>query len=195
MADRGIRPADGFGDVGVGHGQALDVGLVDDRVVVLVAWRAVVAPVEERVDDHGEHGVAQRVRGVELCRVLEVVGVQRRVAVDLAVDRLGVRVQQELCGVAAMTLGEIERTVNPEAIALARLDRGDEAVPHIPVHLGQLDPGLTAFVGDKADLNPVRNLGEQGEVDSTAVEGGSQGIGMARPDVHEVLQRSRIVPL
>src|SRR5450759_1949451 len=188
VTDCGIRSANAFGNTGMGHGQALDVSLIDDGVVVLVTRRPVVAPVEERVHYHGQHGVTQRVRLVELRGGAEVVGVQGPVAVDLAVNRLGVRVEQQLRGVAAMTVGRVEGAVNPEAIALPGLDRGDVAVPHMSVELGQLDPSLGSVVGDEADLDFVGNFGEQGEVDAAAVERGTQGVGMARPEgVHEVL--------
>ena len=96
VADRGVRPPNGFRHIGMGHGQAPDVSLVDDAVVVLVTWWAVVAPVKERVDDHGEHGVTERVRVIELGGVAGLVGVQGAIAVDLTVDGLGVRVQQQL---------------------------------------------------------------------------------------------------
>ena len=59
----GVGAADVLGDAGVRHRQALDVRLVDDRLVVLVPRRPVVAPVEEGVDDHREHGVPEAVVG------------------------------------------------------------------------------------------------------------------------------------
>src|SRR5674476_1053746 len=94
-----------------------------------------------------------------------------------------------------MTVGQVKRTVDPVAVALTGLDGGDEAVPYIPVDLGELDPGLTAVVGDETDLDLVGDLGEEREVDAAAGERGSQGVGMARPDVHVVLKQLRIVPL
>ena len=51
----GVGAADILGDVGMLDSQALDVCLVDDGVVVLRAWMAVVLPVEKRVDDDGLH--------------------------------------------------------------------------------------------------------------------------------------------
>ncbi len=53
------------GDVRVEHRHALDVRLVDDAVVVVPVRRAVVAPVEERVDDDRHHRVPGRVVVVE----------------------------------------------------------------------------------------------------------------------------------
>ena len=70
VRDAGVGAADLLGHLGVGHRHALDVRLVDDRLVVLVARRAVVAPVEVGVDDHREHRVAEVVVGVGLASSL-----------------------------------------------------------------------------------------------------------------------------
>ena len=188
VADPGICPANAFRDIGMGHAQALDVSFVDDGVVVLVSRRPVVAPVKERVDDHGQHRVTQGVRLVELLGIAKVIGVKRPVSVDLTVDGFRVRVEQQLRGVAAVTVGGVIRAVDSEPISLAGLDGREVAVPHVSVDLGQFDPGLNAVVGDQADLDLGRNLGEEGEVDTAAIERRSQGIGMARPEgVHDVL--------
>ncbi len=45
----------------MGGGHTLDVGLVDDRLVIGPVGRPVVLPVEVRVDDHRDHRVSQRV--------------------------------------------------------------------------------------------------------------------------------------
>ena len=96
------------------------VRLVDHRLVVLVLRRPVVAPVEERVDDDGRHGVRGRVVVVALVRGVELVRVERRVAVDLPVDRLGVRVEQQLVRVAPVTARRVVRAVHAVAVPLAR---------------------------------------------------------------------------
>ena len=70
VGDAGVGAADLLRDVGVGLGEALDVGFVDDAVVVLVPRQAVLAPVEEGVDDDREHRVAEAVLDVRLGRVL-----------------------------------------------------------------------------------------------------------------------------
>ncbi|SKY85680.1 Uncharacterised protein [Mycobacteroides abscessus subsp. abscessus] len=46
-------------DVGMGRGHAFDMRFVDDRLVIGASWRAVVLPVEVRVDDHGQHRVTE----------------------------------------------------------------------------------------------------------------------------------------
>ncbi len=142
----GVRPADLLGYVGVGHRQALDVGLVDDRVVVLVLRVPVAAPVEERVDHHREHRVAQAVGVVERLGLAEGVGEQRLVPVDLALDRLGVGVQQQLRRVAPVALLGRVRPVHAVAVALPRLHAGqvhvvDEGVGLGPSRRGSPCPG------------------------------------------------------
>ena len=188
VRDARVGAADLLGDVGVGLGEALDVGFVDDAVVVLVPRQAVLAPVEERVDHHREHRVAEAVLDVRPGRVLagrvEVVGEQRLVAVGLAVDRLGVGVEQELRGVAAVALGRVVGAVHAVAVALAGLHAGQVGVPHEAVHLGQLEPGLRAVVVDEAELDLVGHLGEQREVHAGAVIGRAEGVGLAGPDFH-----------
>ncbi len=62
VRESGVAAAQPFGDVRVGAGEAADMGLVDHRVRVRRPGRAVVAPVEERVGDHAQHGVAGAVR-------------------------------------------------------------------------------------------------------------------------------------
>ena len=178
VGDAGVGAADLLGDVRVGHRQALDVRLVDHRLVVLVRRRAVVAPVEERVDDHREHRVAQAVVVVEGLRLAEPVGEQRLVAVDLAVDGLGVRVEQQLRRVAAVPVRRVVRAVHPVAVALARAGcRAGSACQTKRVDLGQLDAGLRAVVVDQAQLDPLGDLGEQGEVGPGAVVGRAEGVG------------------
>ena len=124
VGERGVGAADLLGDVRVGHGEALDVRLVDDRLVVGRARVAVVLPVEERVDHDRLHHVRGAVELVALVRVLEVVAEQRLVPVGRALDRLGVGVEQQLGGVAPLPLRRVVGPVHAEAVALARARPG-----------------------------------------------------------------------
>ena len=189
VGDGGVGAADLLGDLRVHHRQPLDVRLVDDALVVLVTRRAVVAPVEERVDDDRVHRVAQAVVEVDLLRrrglgVTEGVGVERLVVLGLPLDRLGVRVEEELARVAAVALGRVVGPVHAEAVALAGLHVGHVAVPHETVDLGQVDAGLDEVVVDEAELDALGDLGEDGEVHTRSVVGGSEGVGLAGPDLH-----------
>jgi hypothetical protein len=83
----------------VGGGEPLDVDLVDDRLVPRRAGRPVVGPVEEGADDHRALGVGSAVRIVRRAvGVAEVVAEHGLVPVDLALDRLAVRVSRSLAG-------------------------------------------------------------------------------------------------
>jgi hypothetical protein len=192
VGDAGIRPADLLGHVGMAHRQPLDVRLIDDRLVVAVPRRAVLAPVEERVGDHREHRVPERVdlvghgRQTEL-RIVEGVAEQRLVAAHLPVDGLGVWVQQQLGRVAAMPVCRVVGAVDAVAVALARLHRRQIDVPDERVVLGHLDAGLGAVIGDEAQLDTISDLGEQREVDPRPVVGRTEGVGLSGPDLHRHL--------
>ena len=62
VGEPGVGPALLLGDVGVQLGEALDVRLVDEGLVVGDRQPAVALPVEERVDDHAVGHVARRSR-------------------------------------------------------------------------------------------------------------------------------------
>ena len=184
VGDAGVRPADLLGYVGMGHRQTLDVRLVDHRLVVLVLGVPVAAPVEERGHDHRQHVVAQAVLVVEGLALVELVGEQRLVAVHLPVDGLGVGVEQQLRRVAAVPLLGCVRSVHAVAVALARLDARKVRVVHEGVGLDHLDPGLRAVVGDQAQLDLVRHLREEREVDPGPVVRRAQGVRTSWPDLH-----------
>ena len=116
---------------------------------MIVSWYGVRGarsdcPVEERVDHHAGHGVAQRVdhrRGAAGREVvgLQVVGEQRLGEVEVAVEGLAVRVEQQLARIAAVTRRGIPRPVHPEAVALTGGDGGQVAVPDVAVDLVEVD--------------------------------------------------------
>ena len=178
-----VGAAELLGDVRVLHGQALDVGLVDDALVVLVIGRTVEAPVEVGVDDNRRHRVPERVLVVEAVGVTEVVGEEGLAAVDLPVDRLGVGVEQELDGVAAVAGGGVVRTVHAVAVALAGLHVREVDVPDVGVDLGQLDARLGVVVLEQAQLDAIGGLREQREVRAGAVELGAERVGLAGVDL------------
>ena len=126
------------------HREALDVGLVDHAVGQRRVRRAVVLPVEARVDDDALRD-RRRVVGV-VRRQVVVLAARRDVRVDVAlveqdrpVDRLRVRVQQQLGGVEAMAALRVVGPVDAVAVALAGVHAGQVAVPVERGALGQLD--------------------------------------------------------
>ena len=163
------------------HGQAADVRLVDDGLVVGDARRPVQVPVEVRVHHHRARHVRRGVGVVPPVRVPELVGEHRLPPGDVALDRLGVRVDQQLVRVAALPLGRVVRAVDPVPVPLARADAGQVPVPDEPVHLVQVDARLGAGVVEQAELDPVGYLGEQPEVGPGSVIRGTQRIALARP--------------
>ena len=143
----------GMGDPGVGapllgrhvrvaQGQAADVRLVDDGLVVRDPRGPVVPPVEERVDDHVRRHVRRAVHGVQRGRVAEAVAEHRLVPPHLAVDGLAVRVEQQLGRVAAVPARGVVGAVHPVSVPLARGHVRQVAVPDERVDLGQRDTRL-----------------------------------------------------
>ena len=184
--DRRVRqpqvcPALFLGDDGVLLGQAADVRLVDDGLVVASPRRPVQAPVEVRVDHHRARDVRRGVGVVAPVRVPEGVGEHRLAPCHVAVDGLGVRVEQQLGLVTALPGGRVVRPVHPVSVPLARADPGQVPVPDKPVNLAQLDPALGAVVVEQAQLDPVGYLGEQPEVGPGPVIGSPQRIAVPGP--------------
>ncbi len=182
VRQRRVGAADLLGDARVGLGEALDVRLVDDRLVVRGARVAVVVPVEVRADDDRLAHVRAGVLLVVGVLVAPGVGEAGLRPVDVAVDGLGVGVEQQLVRVAAVAVLRLVRPVHPEAVALARADVRQVAVPDEGVALGQGDPGLGAVLVEQAQLDLGRDLGEQREVGAGAVVGGAERVRRAGPD-------------
>ena len=119
-------------------GEALDVGLVDDRVGERGARRAVALPVEDVVDDDATWGrrrrrprrraPGRRPRRPRLSGGRRAARWRRRPA-HHAVDRLGVGVDQQLVGVEAVALLGRVGPVHAVAVALPGPDAGQVAVP------------------------------------------------------------------
>ena len=108
--------------------EALGVDLVDHRLVPGPLRVAVVLPIERLVDHDRLRNRTGVVVGIALeIGVLAGRKVGQRVAAvpeDRPFDRLGVRIDQELAGVEAVTLLRRPAAVDAEAVALARLDPG-----------------------------------------------------------------------
>ena len=114
VGEPGVGAAQVLAHAGAQLREALDVRLVDHRLVPRRAQRAVALPVEARVD---HHALRDRV-GVVLVVALEV-GVRlagrdvredvAAVEPDRALDRLRVRVEQELARVEAVALARARR--------------------------------------------------------------------------------------
>ena len=179
----GVGATQRFGHVRVEHGHALDVGLVDHRLVPRDRRASVLAPVEPGIHDDRARHVRGAVGGIGLVAERVVVGVpeHRWVPRQLAVQRLGVGIDEELGRVAARPAARVVGTVDPEAVPLARPDVRQVAVPDEAGDLGQGDAGLAAELVEQAQLDPLGDLREQAEVGTHPVPGGAERVRAARP--------------
>ena len=74
MCHAGVRSAQFLRDFRVAHRHALDVGLVDDRLRVIMAGAMVAFPVEEGVDHDGMHRSVGGVTTLESERIIGLIG-------------------------------------------------------------------------------------------------------------------------
>ena len=109
--------------------------------------------------------------------------------VDVAVDRVRVRVDQELGRVEAQPGLRLVRPVDAVAVALPGPDARQVAVPVERVALGQLDARLCPVVVEEAQLDSFGVLGEEREVRALAVPGRAER--ERRPGPDRLLSRSR----
>jgi hypothetical protein len=184
MAHAGVGAAHLLGDLRVEHRHALDVGLVDDRLRVVVMGAALCAPVEVRADDHRHEGVVDGVLVVGGVRGVEIVGVQRVRGRHRPVEGLGVGIEQELRRIAPRPRAGVEGPVDAVAVPLSRSDAREVDVPHVGVDLGHLDSLLSAPVVEQAQLDAFGDGGEQREVRPRSVEGRAERGGGSRPGLH-----------
>ena len=189
VSDRRVGAAQLRRDLRVEHRHAADVGFVDDGLVQRCIGRTVVAPVEVGVADDRLGDVTSGVGVVARLRVVELVGEARRVPVDVAGDRLGVGVEQQLVRVAAQTVERLPGTVDPVPVRLPRAHVGEIGVPDVAVDLGQLDAHLVAIGtverpgrAEQAQLDAVGDAREQREVRPGAVVARAQREGATDPD-------------
>ena len=110
--------------------------------------------------------MARRVLLVAHLRVVEGVGVQSLGRSHLAGDRLGVRVQQQLGGVAAVTGGRVVGARHPVAVLLTRRDPGQVGVPDVAVDLLESHPLLVALLVEQAQVDAAGRRGVESEVGS-----------------------------
>ena len=179
MGQPGIAAANRLGHVWVGRREALDMHLVQHRVLVGVARTAPLAPGEDGIDDKAARNVDRRVQWAGPVRIGRVVAEDFRSEPDLAVDGPRVRVEQQLRRVVAHPAGRVPRPGDPVAVGLPRSDARHEPVPHPGVVLRQGDPGLRAAVVEQAQLHRVA-AGRHGEVRPAVPRNGAQREHLAR---------------
>ncbi len=169
--------------------EPLDVHLVDHGLVPRRARPSpvVVLPVERRVD---HERARDRRCGVRLVnRQVGVVAAARHVRqrvrgtpVDRSVDRLRVRVDQQLRPVEPAAGLRVVRAVDAVAVALPRPDPRQVAVPVERGALVQLDALFPSVLVIEAELDALRVLGEEREVRPVAVPVRAERERLPRPD-------------
>ena len=163
----------------VGHREALDVDLVDDRVGVGVVRAGAVGPREGRVDHEAAGHVAGR---VERARRLGVVGV---VAEHLGTEPHGpgrgpgVGVEQQLGRVAAHPAGGVVGAGRPVAVGLTGTHPRHEAVPDAGVVVDATGSGSRRRRVEQAQHHAVGDPGRHREVG--AARSGVAPSGNGRP--------------
>ena len=135
-----ISAADVLGHVRVPEAQPFDMSFVNDGLVQRDVQAGVAGPVEVPVGYDAFGHVARRVGRVQLFWMSETMPEQSFTPFDAAIDRRGVGVYEQLGGVAAEPLGGRPRAVHPEAVALARADSREQAVPDMSSPLRKLEP-------------------------------------------------------
>lgn len=180
----GVTSADVLGDVRVLLREALDVDFVDHSLGERGARRDVGGtrvPIKGRVRDHAAGRRSGGVRGVELGRVIHIVGKDSLAPVIAALDRGGVGVQQQLVDVVPQPGVGIPGAVDADAVPGADFDSGDHAVEHVSGPLRQHSAGLCTVAVEGADFHGVGALGVNGHVRATVPQRDAQRIRKGTP--------------
>ncbi len=177
----GIGAPDRRRDARVAHREALDVDLVQDRVVIGDPGTGIVSPVEViAADDRARHE-RRTVRLVAPSRRCDIMAEDGRSPLDGAIDGAGIGVEEQLARVAAAPGGRVPRPVDAVAVALARSDAGKVAMPAVAGHLGQVDAALSTIVVEETELDTLCDPREDAEIGAQAVERRAQRIGPTGP--------------
>ena len=145
--------------------------------------------------DAGHHDGARHVRGA--VALLPDEGVSRHVRVDalapadLALDRPGVRIEQQLVRIAAHASRGIPGAVDAVAVALAGADAGQVAVPGVAGSLGQIDARLVSGLVEEAQLHPLGHAGEDREAGARPRRR-ARPAGRVRPRVRAAARTGRV---
>ena len=156
MGEAGVRAAQLLGDVRVAHREALDVRLVDDRLVQRPARRAVRRPVEVRVDDDRARHERRAVGVVDDAIWVARSGTRRRPRSSRPRPRWRGRTGRAAASTAGSACpARVPRAVDAKAVALAGLESGHVAVANEAGLFGQSHAGLVAVVVEEAQLDRI----------------------------------------
>ena len=178
------------------HRETAHVHLVDHGVVPRRGRRPVVAPAECGIDDltlrHTRCVVASVERQVAT-RVADPVAEVRIAPGERPDDRFRVRIDQQLVGIESVAVLGLVGSVDAVAVQLTRPDLGQVAVPDLVGPLPEphaLELAAAARI-EQGQIDGLRALREEREVDALAVPGRALRIGLSRPDLVNQLRHRR----
>ena len=93
-------------------------------------------------------------------RIVEPIGEDGFIPLNFSLHGLGVRIEQEFCRIASLTVLGRPGTVNPIAVTLPRLQIGQISVPAEAAHFGKVHACLFPVLIEKTEFNFFSNLGK-----------------------------------
>ena len=156
---------------------------------------AIALPIEEGVDHDGVHRRIGRIAALERERIVGLIGEEVERILQLALDRLRVRVKKELRRVTTQTVLGIPGAVDAVAVTLAGAHLWNVDVPHVGVNLCHGDAHFVEVVVQEAQRHRRCDRGVDREVRSGSVKGGTQGVGLARSRFHTDKPRTNVYRL
>ena len=187
VREAGVGAAQLLGDTLVERAEALDVQLVDDGLVRRYAGPLHVAPVVARVDDDrfaDVRIVALRVLNVDAAA--DFVAVHGGAPINLALDGLRVRIDEDFVGVIEIACRRVPVAVHAVAVERPREYARNEDVPDVVRLLGHAEadnlPARVVRV-KQAQVYPIGVLAVDGEVGALLHEGSTERVRLSGPGV------------
>ncbi len=156
VAKPGIGPAQLFRDFRIANTEAPNMNFVNNGVGQGEIEPAIAFPVKFAFGHDALWNAGRRILSVyrEIVPGSRIMTEDRRLPVDLARDRLGVRIDQEFSGIEATTLFRFPRAIDAISIELAWLNGAEQAVPHMGCSLAKRQAaGLSSIRVKQAKIN------------------------------------------
>ncbi len=165
--------------------EAARMHFVEDTVFHRRGRVAVIAPVESRIDHHalgGRRRVVARVHVQVALFLAERITVLPGRAKEGPIELPGIRVDQQLVGIAAPAVQRLVRAMHAQPVARPGSQARNESVPDVVGAGGERDATFFTLAAgvEQADLHPLGSAGIDREVDAAVTEGGAQRPGRAR---------------
>ena len=190
VAQRLIRSADGFRQLRIKQGEPFHVRFIKHRFPPRGTRRFIAQPVVTQI----HYLRFWRYRGAIAMIRLPHSAVQALVVRQIALNPVSAGIEQQLGRVKAVSLRRIPGAMHPVAVAQARPDGSQPAVPDVAAARREIEALLVALLVEHAQLHPLRVGGEEGEVHPLAVIAGAQRRRLACREVgHCASRTSQIV--